>query len=86
MVCLAFLKIKTNILTDIKKVQDVKQLIKQYLGKKFIGRNGKEYKSSFQINNKARNLLLNNKLHNVSDLCCYYLKKLPAKEYEEKNK
>ena len=62
----------------------MKQLIKQYLGKKFIGRNGKEYKSSFQINNKARNLLLNNKLHNVSDLCCYYLKKLPAKEYEEK--
>ena len=63
MVCLAFLKIKTNILIGIKKVQDVKQLIKQYLGKKFIGKDNKIYKSSFQINNKARNLLLNNKLH-----------------------
>ena len=42
--------------------------------------NGKTW---FKLSNKARELLLNNKLHNISNLCCYYLKKQPSKEFKK---
>ena len=51
----------------------------------FIGRDGKERWSSFCLNKKASQLLLNGKLHRISPNCCKYLKKLPAKEFEEKS-
>jgi len=37
----------------------------------------------FKLNNQARELLLSNKLHKVSPLCCKYLKKEPFKQYEK---
>lgn len=43
-----------------------------------------EYSAGFNLNNKARKLLLENKLHRISPLCCQYLKKEPFKEYENK--
>ena len=35
----------------------------------------------FKLNNKARELLLNNKLHKVSADCCKWLKKVPSHEF-----
>jgi len=37
----------------------------------------------FKLNNTAKDLLLNNKLHRVSDQCCNQLKKNPLKKYEK---
>lgn len=37
----------------------------------------------FKLNNQAKELLLSNKLHKVSPLCCKYLKKEPFKQYEK---
>lgn len=39
--------------------------------------------SWFKLNNQARELLLSDKLHKVSPLCCKYLKKEPFKLYEK---
>lgn len=41
-----------------------------------------EYSFGFNLNNKARKLLLSNKLHKISPLCCQYLKKEPFKDFE----
>src|SRR5690606_1208262 len=46
---------------------------------------GEIINSRFKLNNKARELLLSNKLHRVSPKCCYYLKKAPIKKYEQKS-
>lgn len=43
-----------------------------------------EYSAGFNLNNKARKLLLEEKLHRISPLCCQYLKKEPFKDYENK--
>lgn len=44
-------------------------------GEKIIGR--------FKLNQKAKELLLSNKLHKVSPKCCTKLKKEPAKKFEK---
>jgi len=36
----------------------------------------------FKLNKQARELLLSDRLHRVSNKCCYYLKKEPFKKYE----
>lgn len=43
-----------------------------------------EYSAGFNLNNKAKKLLLENKLHRISPLCCQYLKKEPFNEFAEK--
>ena len=43
-------------------------------------------KTMFKLNNTARTLLLSNKLHKISDKCCYHLKKRPMAEYRKKTK
>ena len=43
-----------------------------------------EYSASFNLNNKARQLLLENRLHRISPMCCNLLKKEPFKEYDLK--
>jgi 3'-phosphoadenosine 5'-phosphosulfate sulfotransferase (PAPS reductase)/FAD synthetase len=45
--------------------------------------NGKTY---FKLNNTARTLLLTDQLHKISNKCCYYMKKLPFKNYEKTTK
>lgn len=52
-------------------------------GKKFLGSDGKEHKSTFNLNKTARELLLSDKLHKVSPYCCRELKKKPFKKYEK---
>ena len=42
-------------------------LMKRVKGYTYIGKDGQEYKSFFRLNNKARELLLNSKLHKVSN-------------------
>lgn len=40
----------------------------------------------FKLNKKAKELLLNDKLHKISPDCCKYLKKVPAHKFEKENK
>lgn len=44
---------------------------------------GQPVKSRFKLNNKAKELLLNNRLHKISPKCCTYLKKQPARKFEK---
>lgn len=39
--------------------------------------------TQYKLNKKARELLLSGQLHRVSPKCCTYLKKKPAKDFEE---
>ena len=45
----------------------------------------REEKSRFNLNKKASDLTLNNKLHKISDKCCYYLKKEPLNRYAKES-
>lgn len=42
------------------------------------------YKTGFNISKKAREYLLSGKAHNITHLCCHYLKKEPARSFEKK--
>lgn len=46
-------------------------------GEKIVGR--------FKLNNKAKELLLDNKLHKISPKCCTKLKKEPARKFEKES-
>ena len=41
--------------------------------------------TKFRLNEKAKYLLLNNKLHRVSPKCCKHLKKDPARQFEKES-
>lgn len=45
----------------------------------------KIYTTLFRLNNKAKELLLQNKLHKVSPKCCYYLKKKTVHDFEKES-
>lgn len=60
-----------------------KSLMERINGSTFIGKDGKEHRSSFTLNKKARELLLSGKLHKVSNLCCKVLKKDTLHRYEK---
>jgi 3'-phosphoadenosine 5'-phosphosulfate sulfotransferase (PAPS reductase)/FAD synthetase len=47
----------------------------------YIDKNGVEQKSNFKLNKKARELLLNDKMPKVTNLCCEILKKKPMRDY-----
>lgn len=47
-----------------------------------VDENGRSW-TKFSLNKKAKELLLNNKLHRVSPKCCKYLKKEPARQFEK---
>lgn len=61
-------------------------LMKIINGQKYIGKDGKEYSSSFNLSKKARELLLSGRLHRVSPMCCKILKKDTLHQYENKSK
>lgn len=52
----------------------------------FIGNNGDKLKDRYGLNKKAKQLLLDDKLHRISPNCCTYLKKKPAHEFEKESK
>ena len=60
-----------------------KYLLDRIYGKTFIGKDGKEHISAFNINKKAREKLLSGELHRVSPKCCTFLKKKPASIFEK---
>ena len=55
----------------------------EYLQKRIM-RNGEDANwAKFSLSNKAKELLLANKLHPISPYCCKYLKKKPFKDFEK---
>lgn len=52
-------------------------------GYAFKGKDEEIYTTLFKLNNSARELLLNGKLHKISPKCCTYLKKKPFKDFEQ---
>ena len=58
-------------------------LMNRIYGKSFIGRDGKTYKSAFNLSKIAREKLLSGELHKISPKCCTYLKKKPAMKFEK---
>jgi 3'-phosphoadenosine 5'-phosphosulfate sulfotransferase (PAPS reductase)/FAD synthetase len=49
----------------------------------FIHGTKNDGKTFFKLNRTAKKLLLNDDLHRISNKCCYYMKKLPVKNYEK---
>jgi len=43
------------------------------------------YKTGFNISKKAREYVLSGNAHNITHLCCYYLKKKPFHDYEKQS-
>lgn len=41
------------------------------------------YKTGYNISKKAREYILSGKAHKITHLCCYYLKKKPAHDFEK---
>lgn len=41
------------------------------------------YKTGFNISKKARDYVLSGKAHKITHLCCHYLKKEPARQFEK---
>lgn len=41
------------------------------------------YKTGFNISKKARDYVLSEKAHKITHLCCHYLKKEPARQFEK---
>lgn len=78
-----FSKIQDDFIDRYQRGSRTKSLMERIEGRKFIGRDGKEHKSSFSLNKTARSLLLNNRLHKISPKCCKYLKKEPARMFEK---
>ena len=78
-----FSKIQDGFIDRYQQGQRTPSLMQRINGYTFIGKDGKEYKSSFSLNKKARELVLSNNLHRVSNKCCTYLKKKPARMFEK---
>ena len=78
-----FSKIQDDFIDRYQRGSRSKSLMERIQARQFIGKDGKVHTSSFSLNKKARELLLSGKLHRVSPKCCKYLKKEPAREFEE---
>ena len=78
-----FSKIQDDFIDRYQRGSRSKSLMERIQARQFIGRDGKVHTSSFSLNKKARELLLSGKLHRISPKCCKYLKKEPAREFEE---
>lgn len=80
-----FSKIQDDFIDRYQRGSRSKSLMERIQARQFVGRDGKIHTSSFSLNKKARELLLSGKLHRVSPKCCKYLKKEPAREFEEQS-
>ena len=78
-----FSKIQDDFINRYQKGSRSKSLMERIEARTFIGKDGEIHKSSFSLNKKARELLLNGKLHRVSPMCCKVLKKNTAHEFEK---
>lgn len=78
-----FSKIQDEFIDRYQRGSRCKSLMDRVQGYNFIGEDGKKHSSSFQLNKKARELLLSGRLHRVSNKCCKYLKKEVARAFEK---
>ena len=78
-----FSKIQDEFIDRYQRGSRCKSLLDRVNGYNFIGADGKEHRSSFQLNKKAKKLLLSGQLHRVSNKCCKYLKKDVARKFEK---
>lgn len=78
-----FSKIQDEYIMRYQKGCRSDSLMMHIFGYVFTGTDEKKYTTLFKLNNKARDLLLTNRLHKVSPKCCYYLKKKTAHDYEK---
>ncbi len=80
-----FSKMQDDFIDRYQRGSRCKSIMTRITDRKFIGKDGKEHKSTYHLNKKASKLLLSGELHRVSPKCCTYLKKKPAKDFEEKS-
>lgn len=80
-----FSKIQDDYIMRYQNGCRTESLMKRINGEQFIGRDMKQYKSSFVLNKTARQLLLSGELHRVSPLCCKKLKKETIHRYEKES-
>ena len=78
-----FSKIQDEFIDRYQRGSRCKSLMDRVQGYNLIGEDGKKHSSSFQLNKKARELLLSGRLHRVSNKCCKYLKKDVARVFEK---
>lgn len=53
--------------------------------KTYLDKIHQTYRTGFGLSKKASEYVLSGKAHNITHLCCYYLKKQPLHEYERKH-
>ena len=80
-----FSKIQDDFIDRYQRGSRSKSLMERIRSRQFVGKDNKIHTSSFSLNKKARELLLNNKLHKISPKCCYYLKKKTAHDFEKES-
>ena len=80
-----FTKIQDEFIDRYQKGVRSEYLLKRINGFNYLNSKGKIQSSSFSLNKKARDLLLNNKLHRISNKCCKYLKKDVARRFEKES-
>lgn len=79
-----FSKSQDDLIARYQHGNRTKATMDRVVGNMVFGKDGTEYRSSFNLNNTARELLLADQLPKVSNHCCTELKKKPAKEYAKK--
>lgn len=80
-----FSKIQDDFIMRYQRGCRTESLMQRITGKTFIGSDGKEHKSTFNLNKTARELTLSGKLHKVSPICCKKIKKDTLKKYEKQS-
>lgn len=78
-----FSKIQDDFIDRYQRGSRSKSLMERINSREFVGKDKKVHTSSFSLNKKAKYLLLNNQLHKISPKCCKYLKKDPARKFEQ---
>jgi 3'-phosphoadenosine 5'-phosphosulfate sulfotransferase (PAPS reductase)/FAD synthetase len=78
-----FSKIQDQLIYEYQKHIAEDKEIPPYLKERINNDDGKV--SYYRLNSVAREALFSGKLHKVSHLCCKYMKKNPARKYEEES-
>lgn len=76
-----FSKMQDYIIDRYQRGSRCRSVMERVYGKDKDGNSWHRY----SISGKARELLLSNKLHKISNKCCYYLKKKTAHDFEKKS-
>ena len=80
-----FTKNQDEIIQRYQKGLRSKSLMQRINNEPYIAKDGSLKKSGFSLSKKPRELLLSGQLHRISNKCCKYLKKEPARRFEKEN-